>query len=74
MTSRKTIIRGVALTAFIAGAVLLGIGSAGTAAPIIIAGIVLVMASGASSLMASMEHPSSRPIARRSNAATAATV
>ena len=59
---------------FITGAVLLGVGSAGTATPLIIAGILLIMASGASGLMASMEHPSSRPIARRSNAATAATV
>lgn len=75
MANIKGAIKVISFGVFIAGAVLLGVGSAGTATPLIIAGILLVMASGAGGMIASIEHASSRTSAYSlSNAATAATV
>ena len=52
---RKQILRGVLITVFVVGAVLVGVGSAGTATPLIVTGIILLMASGAGGFMVVME-------------------
>ena len=61
---RKIIIKIISCIALVTGGVLLGIGSAGTATPLIISGIILIMVGGTGSIMASMEQVSLRPISR----------
>jgi hypothetical protein len=72
MTTRKRIVQGIVISSLIIGAVLLGVGSAGAATPLIVAGILLVMASGVGGFMISME-PNPMPVVtyRNANAATA---
>jgi hypothetical protein len=72
MVSKKRIAQYCAVAAFIVGAVLLGVGSAGAATPLIVAGVILVIASGAAGFMTAMEHPASgRPLFTSSATAAA---
>ena len=67
MITRKRVILCLSITGFIAGAVLLGVGTSGAATPLIIAGVILVLASGAGGFMAAMEPPSLRPFTSRTS-------
>jgi hypothetical protein len=69
--TRKNIVQIVAFSAFVTGAVLLGVGSAGAATPLIVVGILLVMTSGAGGLMSSVNHGHT-PISRENPVASAA--
>jgi hypothetical protein len=70
MITRKRVILCLSITGFIAGAVLLGVGTSGAATPLIVAGVILVLASGAGGFMGAMEPPPLRPLtSRRSSAA-----
>lgn len=70
MSTRKNIIKVLSFTALVTGAVLLGVGSAGTATPLILTGILLILVSGAGGFMAALE-PSSVPFMSRSATTTA---
>jgi hypothetical protein len=72
MFPRKRILQGVVIITFIVGAVLISVGSAGAAAPLIVAGILLVMASGAGGFMVSMEPNAMSPITYRTPTAASA--
>lgn len=52
---KKQILKGVLITVFVVGAVLVGVGSAGAATPLIVTGILLLMMSGAGGFMVAME-------------------
>ncbi len=67
--TRKHVIQGLCIAGLVAGAVLLGVGSAGAATPLIVAGIILVMASGAGGFMTALEPPSLRPFTYRTGSA-----
>ena len=73
MITRKHVIQGLAVSGLIAGIVLLGVGTAGAATPLIVAGVLLVMASGAGGFMAAMEPPSLRPLTSMRSSAAAHT-
>ena len=66
MMSRKKIILTVSICAFVTGAILLGVGSAGTATPLIVAGVILIMVSGAGGFMGSFEQEHRAPISSKS--------
>jgi hypothetical protein len=73
MMTRKKIILTVSICAFVTGAILLGVGSAGTATPLIVAGVILIMVSGAGGFMGSFEQEHRAPISRiNANAAATA--
>ena len=55
MISRRKIFLTVSICAFVTGAILLGVGSAGTATPLIVAGVIIVMASGVFGFMGTFE-------------------
>ena len=67
MISRKKVFMAVSMCAFITGAVLLGVGSAGTATPLIVAGVIIVMASGVFGFMGTFEqeHEHRTPISSK---------
>lgn len=69
IVTRKRVIQVAFITSFIVGAVLIGVGTSGAAMPLIIAGVILVMFSGAGGFMASMEQPSLRSFTPRSETA-----
>ena len=60
--NRKRIVQVIAISGFIVGAVLIGVGTAGAATPFIVAGVILIFAAGAGGFMASMEQSSLRPL------------
>ena len=62
MITRKRAILYLSVAGFVAGAILLGVGTSGAATPLIVAGVILVLASGAGGFMAVMEPPSLRPL------------
>jgi hypothetical protein len=66
MMTRKKIILAVSICAFVTGAILLGVGSAGTATPLIVAGVILIMVSGAGGFMGSFEQEYRAPISSKS--------
>jgi hypothetical protein len=55
--SRKTIVKVVVISTFITGAILIGVGSSGVAMPIVMAGVVLLMAGGIGGFAVVMDHP-----------------
>lgn len=73
MITRKRVIQCLAITGFIAGAVLLGVGTSGAATPLILAGVILVLAGGAGGFMAVMEPPSLRPLTSRTSSSAQTT-
>ena len=73
MITRKHVIQGLAITGFVVGAVLLGVGTSGAATPLIVAGVLLVMVAGAGGFMAAMEPPSLRPLTSTRSSAAAPT-
>jgi hypothetical protein len=52
---RITVVRAAVALLFVAGATLLIVGTAGTATPLIVAGVVLVIAGGAAGFVCAME-------------------
>ena len=55
MVSKAKIIQYGAIAVFITGAVLLGVGSAGAATPLIVAGVLLVVVSSGAGFMSTIE-------------------
>jgi hypothetical protein len=55
MVSRAKLVQYAAVGIFVVGAVLVGVGTAGTATPLIIGGVILVVVSGGMGFTATME-------------------
>jgi hypothetical protein len=55
MVSRAKLVQYVAVGIFVVGAILLGVGSAGIATPLIIGGVILIVVSGGMGFIATME-------------------
>ena len=72
MSTRKNIIKVVCFAALVTGAVLLGVGSAGVATPLIVSGILLIMVSGAGGFMAALEPSTPNFVSRKAAPSTAA--
>jgi hypothetical protein len=56
MVSRSRLVQYGALGLFVVGVVILGVGSAGTATPLIIAGVILIVVSSGLGIVATMEN------------------
>lgn len=56
MVSRSRLVQYGALGLFLVGAVLLGVGSAGTATPLIVAGVILIVVSSGLGMISTMEN------------------
>ena len=69
--ARKHIIQAIAIILFIVGAVLIGVGASGETKPLIISGIICLLAGGAAGFMGAMEPRPLLPISATPNAANA---
>lgn len=68
VTVRRRILQVIVVSSFITGAVLLGVGSAGSATPLVVAGILLLIAGGAGGFMTSVDRYAT-PISRSNGGA-----
>jgi hypothetical protein len=69
MVSRAKLVQYGAVGLFIVGAVLLGVGSAGVATPLIVVGVILIVASSGIGFMATFERQTPSMLTYRNPAA-----
>lgn len=64
MLTRKRLLQIGVIGIFVVGGVLIGVGTAGVGTPLVIAGVILIIGSGAAGFLTAVEHPASgnRPI------------